>query len=51
MTTDNQKGFLLGLAAKGFLKGGGTKGKFIHAQILKPTKGKIILAVRNETSQ
>ena len=50
MVTNNQKGFLLGLAAKGFLKGG-AKGKFIHAQRLKPIKCKIVLAVRIENSQ
>ena len=50
MTTNTQRGFLLGLAAKGFLKGE-TRGKFMHAQILKPIKCKVVISVRNEQAQ
>lgn len=44
MTTEKRTGFLLGLAAKGFLKGSGG-GTFITAKYLKPIKCKIILSV------
>ena len=46
MTTEKRTGFLLGIAAKGFLKGG--SGKLITAKILRPTKCKIILSVKAE---
>ncbi len=43
MTTEKQKGFLLGIASKGFLRGG--SGKLFTVKILKPQKCKIILSV------
>lgn len=45
MTEDKRKGFLLGMASKGFLKGGGGA-KLVTAKLLKPKKCKIILTVR-----
>ena len=45
MTAEKRTGFLLGLAAKGFLKGSGS-GTFITAKYLKPIKCKIILEIR-----
>ncbi|MBQ6809535.1 MAG: hypothetical protein IJP09_02355 [Clostridia bacterium] len=50
MTTEKRKGFLLGVAAKGFLKGG-SKAPLVSAKLLKPTKCKIILTVKNESEE
>lgn len=45
MTTEKRTGFLLGIAAKGFLKGGNS-GAFVTAKLLKPKRCKIVLEVR-----